>query len=148
MEWNWQTVGWAALALALIAAETMVPGAFLLWLGLAAGVLFLVTLLMPALPILAQIVLFAVFSVVFIQIYRTKYRGRTRNSDNPLLNRRADQLIGNSYVLETAVVQGRGTVRVGDAIWTVRADQDLPAGSTVRVVAVTDGMNLAVEPVA
>ena len=148
MNLNWVAVSWGVLSLVLIVAEILVPGAFLLWLGLAAGVLFLVTLLMPALPILAQIVLFAVFSVVFIQIYRTKYRGRTRNSDNPLLNRRADQLIGNSYVLETAVVQGRGTVRVGDAIWTVRADQDLPAGSTVRVVAVTDGMNLAVEPVA
>lgn len=148
MDLNWVAVSWGVLSLVLIVAEILVPGAFLLWLGLAAGVLFLVTLLVPTLPILAQIVLFAVFSVIFIQIYRTKYRGRTRNSDNPLLNRRADQLIGNSYVLETAVVQGRGTVRVGDAIWTVRADQDLPAGSAVRVVAVTDGMNLAVEPVA
>lgn len=147
MDLNWIAVSWGVLSLILIVAEILVPGAFLLWLGFAAGVLFLITLLMPTLPILAQIVLFAVFSVVFIQIYRKNFRGRTRNSDNPLLNRRADQLIGNTYVLETPVVQGRGTVRVGDAIWTVRADHDLPAGTPVRVVAVTDGINLAVEPV-
>ena len=49
---------WGCLALLLVAAETMVPGLFLLWLGLAAGVVFFIVWALPDLAILGQVVLF------------------------------------------------------------------------------------------
>ena len=146
MELNWVAVTWGVLALILIVAEIVAPGAFLLWLGLAAAVLFVLTLAVPTMAVLWQIILFAIFSFIFIQVYRKFFRRRTRESDQPLLNRRADQLIGQVYKLETPIVDGRGQVRVGDAIWTVIGD-DLDAGRSVRVIAV-NGMDLRVEPVA
>ncbi|QNP39836.1 NfeD family protein [Lysobacter solisilvae (ex Woo and Kim 2020)] len=144
MRWDWQVVGWAALALVLIAAETLAPGAFLLWLGLAAAAVFVVVLLFDV-PLLAQVALFVVLSFISIQVYRRWFRDRARASDKPTLNRRADALVGQVVPLERAIVQGRGRVQIADAYWDV-AGPDLAAGTPVRVVA-TDGMTLTVEAV-
>jgi inner membrane protein len=143
MRWDWQVVVWAAVALLLFAAETMAPGAFMLWLGFAAAAVFVVVLLFD-LPVLAQVALFVVLSFISIQIYRRWFRGRTRASDQPTLNRRADALIGRVVPLDRAIVAGQGRVQIADAFWDVRGP-DLAAGTPVRIVAV-DGMSLRVEP--
>jgi len=44
---RWDVFAWAALALLLFAAEALAPGAFMLWLGLAAAAVFLGVLLVP-----------------------------------------------------------------------------------------------------
>lgn len=145
MRWEWDVVAWAALALLLMAAEALVPGAFLLWLGFAAAAVFVLVLVVPDVPVLVQVAVFIGLSFVSIQIYRTRFRGRERPSDQPLLNRRADQLIGRVVPLESAIVNGQGRVQIADAYWSV-VGPDLPAGTGVRVVAV-DGMTLQVVPV-
>ena len=63
--------------------------------------------------------------------------------DKPLLNQRANQLIGHVTPLDQAIVNGRGRVQIADAFWVVEGP-DLPAAATVRVVAV-DGMTLKVQ---
>ena len=143
MQWDWQVVTWAAVALLLFAAEALVPGAFMLWLGLAATAVFLIALAVPELSPLVQVALFGVLSFISIQVYRRWFRGRERESDQPMLNRRADQLIGRVVPLDRAIVNGMGRVQIADAYWDV-AGADLPTGSVVRVVAV-DGMTLKVE---
>ena len=134
---------WAALALLLIAAETLAPGAFLLWMGLAAAAVFLGVLLVPGIPVLAQVAAFVVLSFVSIQVYRKWFRKAARASDQPLLNRRAEQAIGLVAPLEQAIVGGRGRIKLGDAFWVVEGPE-LPAGTAVRVVAV-NGMVLKVQ---
>ena len=146
MQWNWQSVTWAAVALLLFAAETLAPGAFMLWLGLAAAVVFVGVLLVPGLPVLAQVAAFIVLSFISIQVYRTWFRGRERTSDQPSLNRRAEQLVGRVVPLDQAIVNGQGRVQIADAYWEVRGP-DLPAGAAVRIVG-TDGMALRVQPAA
>ncbi|MGJ7904561.1 NfeD family protein [Lysobacter sp. 1R34A] len=145
MAWNWQTVTWAAIALLLFAAEAMAPGAFMLWLGLAAAVMFGLVLVFPGLSVLAQVAAFVLLSFVSIQVYRTWFRGRERQSDRPLLNRRAEQLVGRVVTLERGIVQGSGRVQIADAYWDV-SGPELPAGAAVRVIG-TDGMTLRVEAV-
>ncbi|HRF83191.1 MAG: NfeD family protein [Xanthomonadales bacterium] len=134
---------WAALALLLIAAETLAPGAFLLWMGLAAAAVFLGVLLVPGIPVLAQAAAFVVLSFVSIQVYRRWFRKAARQSDQPLLNRRAAQMVGRVAALEQAIDRGRGRIKLDDAFWTVDGP-DLPAGTAVRVIAV-DGMVLKVQ---
>ena len=136
-------IAWAALALLLIAAETLAPGAFLLWMGLAAAAVFLGVLLVPGIPVLAQAAAFVVLSFVTIQVYRKWFRKAARQSDQPLLNRRAAQAIGRVAELDQAIDRGRGRIRLDDAFWTVEGP-DLPAGTPVRVIAV-DGMVLKVQ---
>src|SRR5690606_12883553 len=90
---RWDVFAWAALALVLFAAETIAPGAFMLWLGFAAVAVFLAVLLVPGIPVLAQVAAFIVLSFVSIQVYRTWFRGRERQSDRPALNRRTQALV-------------------------------------------------------
>lgn len=136
-------IAWAALGLLLIAAETLAPGAFLLWMGFAAVAVFLAVLVVPGIPVLAQVAAFVVLSFVSIQIYRKWFRKAGRESDQPLLNRRAQQNVGLVAPLDQAIVAGRGRIKLGDAFWMVEGP-DLPAGTPVRVVAV-DGMVLKVQ---
>src|SRR5690606_21906861 len=145
MELRWVVVGWAAVALLLFAAEALAPGAFMLWMGLAAAAVFLAVLLVPGIPLLAQVAAFVVLSFVSIQVYRkfVRGRGRERESDRPTLNRRAWQHIDRVVPLEQAITAGRGRVKIGDAFWIVEGP-DLPMGTPVRVVG-TDGVILQVE---
>jgi membrane protein implicated in regulation of membrane protease activity len=138
--WAWV---WAVAALLLIAAETLAPGAFMLWMGFAAVVMFVVVLLVPGIPVLAQAAAFVVLSFVSIQVYRRWFRKAARQSDQPLLNRRAEQNVGLVAALDQPITGGRGRIKLGDAFWVVEGP-DLPAGTPVRVVAV-NGMVLKVQ---
>ncbi|HSR80429.1 MAG TPA: NfeD family protein, partial [Hyphomicrobiaceae bacterium] len=53
-------------------------------------------------------------------------------SDLPDLNERALQYVGRSLVVEEAIENGRGKVRVGDSVWQAEGP-DVPAGSRVKV---------------
>jgi membrane protein implicated in regulation of membrane protease activity len=135
---------WGCIELGLVAAEVLAPGVFLLWLGIAAGVVALVVLAFPGMPHLWQAALFVIASLALIPAYRHFFRGADAATDQPLLNRRAEQFIGQSYVLHTAIVRGNGRIQVGDALWTVTGP-DLPAGARVRVIG-ADSMTLKVAP--
>ena len=141
---RWDVFAWAAVALLLFAAEAMAPGAFMLWLGFAAAAVFLVVLLVPGLPLLAQAALFVVLSFLSIQAYRRWFRGREPQSDKPALNRRAAALVGRVVPLERGIVNGHGRVQIADAFWDV-VGPELPAGTVVRIVG-SRGMSLMVEP--
>lgn len=145
MAWTVNTTVWAAIALVLIAAETFVPGAFLLWMGIAAALVWLVVLVFPGLGLLAQVVLFVALSVVAVLAYLKWGRRRERPSDRPLLNRRAEQHVGRVVALDRAISGGEGRVKIGDAYWVV-SGPELEAGTRVRVVA-ANGMVLEVLPV-
>lgn len=108
---RWEVYAWAILALVLIAAETVAPGAFLMWLGFAAGAMFLLVLAFPDMPLLLQAVLFTVLAFAFVYAYRRWFRDRDRRSDQPALNRRTSALIGRVVKLESAIVRGRGRWR-------------------------------------
>jgi membrane protein implicated in regulation of membrane protease activity len=133
---------WLSLGLVLMAAETIVPGAFLLWFGIAALVMSVVVWLLPDVHGLAQAVLFGGLAVVAVQVYRLYFRKHEPQGDQPLLNRRSEQYVGRVFVLDTPIENGFGKIRIGDSIWTVAGDP-LPAGTRVTVTAV-DGMALKV----
>ncbi|GAB6044161.1 NfeD family protein [Endothiovibrio diazotrophicus] len=136
--WHWWVAG-----LLLATLEVFAPGVVFIWLGLAAGV---VGVLLWALPDLAweyQISAFAVLSVVAVVLARLYLRRRPLQTDRPLLNRRGEQYVGRRLTLEQAIVNGTGWVRVDDSRWKVTGP-DLPAGTTVKVVAV-DGVVLSIE---
>ncbi|HSR64034.1 MAG TPA: NfeD family protein [Xanthomonadaceae bacterium] len=139
---RWEVFAWAAVALVLFALEALAPGAFMLWLGFAAAVVFFVVLVFPGIPLLAQAGAFVVLSFVSIQVYRSWFRRGEPASDQPMLNRRADQLVGRVVPLERAIVNGRGRVQIADAFWDV-SGPELPAGAAVRIVA-AHGMTLEV----
>ena len=140
---RWDVFAWGVAALLLFAAEVLAPGAFMLWLGLAAAVVFVAVWIVPGIPLLLQVGAFVVLSFVSIQVYRRWFRGREPASDQPLLNRRVAQLVGRVVPLERGIVNGRGRVQIADALWDV-VGPELPTGAPVRIVG-ADGMTLRVE---
>jgi hypothetical protein len=135
---------WWILALALIIAETFLPGTFFLWMGVSALVLGVIAWLIPAMGWEIQMMLFAVLSLVSIVGWRMWQRKHPDETDQPSLNRRGEQYIDRVFTLETPIENGFGKVRVGDTLWRVKGD-DLAAGNKVRVTA-ADGIVLVVEP--
>jgi len=138
--------GWWLLALILVGAELLLPGYFMLWIGIAAAAMGLLLTFLPPLSLLAEAFLFAVLAIVSCFLYWKFVRPAIDEpSEQPLLNRRAEQLIGRRYVLDAAIVNGQGKARVGDSHWLVEGP-DLPAGATIEVVGV-EGATLQVRPV-
>ena len=135
---------WWVAALVLIAAEMILPGYFLLWIGVAAGVMGVVTLVAPSLSAITQAVLFAALALASCLVYWRYIRPIAElRDDQPLLNRRGKKLVGERFVLIEPIVNGRGKVKVGDGQWLAEG-ADLPAGTEVEVVAV-DGTTLRVK---
>jgi membrane protein implicated in regulation of membrane protease activity len=129
--------GWWLLALVLIAAEMVLPGYFMLWIGIAAGAMGVITLLAPALSAIAQATLFGLLALAACAAYWKFIRPLAeQRDDQPLLNRRGEKLVGQRFVVIEPIVNGRGKVRVGDGAWLAEGP-DLVAGSEVEVVAVS-----------
>jgi len=134
--WNWLIFGFILMALELAA-----PGVFMFWLGLAALLVGLLSFVFtPSWQ--TQLLMFAVFSVAAVPLWRRFALKFTASKSNPFLNRRTDALVGREFTLEKPIVDGSGTVRIDDTIWRV-AGPDAPAGSRVRVVR-ADGASLTV----
>ena len=142
---RWDVFGWAAIAMLLFAVEALAPGAFMLWLGFAAAAVFLAVWILPVeIPLVAQAAAFVVLSFASIQVYRTWFRGRDKDSsDQPALNKRTAALVGRVVPLDRAIIDGRGRVQIADAYWDVTGP-DLPAGTPVRITG-GDAMTLQVE---
>lgn len=130
------TAIWWLLAVLLIGAELLTPGFFLLWIGIAAAVMGLITWLLPGMTFLIQAVVFSVLAIGICTFYWKVIRPRAeRRNDQPLLNQRGAQLVGQHVQVADTIIHGRGKVRVGDSVWLAEGD-DAAAGSTVRVIAV------------
>ena len=139
--------GWWLLALVLIGAEILAPGYFMLWIGIAAGIMGVITLAVPAMPPIAQALTFAVFGIASCAIYWKFIRPLAeQRNDQPLLNRRGAKLVGQRFVVVEPIVNGRGKIKVGDGSWLAEGP-DVPAGAEVEVVA-CEGTALKVRVVA
>jgi membrane protein implicated in regulation of membrane protease activity len=136
MQWWW------IAALVLISAEILLPGFFLLWFGIAAAGVAILLMLMPDLGLLSQVLVFVVLAFVSCLGYWRVARKSLQTPAVPTLNRRAEQLIGQHYVLDRAIENGRGKAKVGDSLWLVEGP-DLPAGARVTVTGV-EGATLRV----
>jgi membrane protein implicated in regulation of membrane protease activity len=137
--WNWLIVG-----LVLVALEVVAPGVFLLWLGLAALLVGLISLVVDWVW-QVQVIAFAAFSVAAVPLWRRVAQQDVPNPESEFLNRRSDALVGRVFTLEKPIVDGSGTVRIDDTVWRV-SGPDCPAGSRVRVVQ-ADGASLKVETI-
>lgn len=135
---------WIVAGLVLLALELVVPGGFLLWMGIS-GIVTGIVVLVWAIGWPLQWLIFGVLSLVSIALWVRWTRSRPAPTDRPYLNRRAEHFVGQEAVLEQAIEQGFGRVVLGDTVWRV-SGADLPAGQRVRIVG-SEGAVLKVEAV-
>ena len=136
--WNWMI-----LAAVLLTLELFAPGIFLMWFGMAAAVTGAIAFGFD-IGWQWQLVWFSLLSLAAVLIALNYLRRNPLQSDRPLLNERAVQHIGQCYDLVDPIVNGRGSVKIGDSIWRVEGPE-LPSGSRVRVLG-ADGTVLKVTP--
>ena len=134
---------WLAFGTVLLILEVFGAGGYLLWIGLAAAAVGLLTYLLPDLPWAWQFFAFALLSLLTAVFWWRRQRSAAKPSDVPGLNRRGSEFLGRTFVLHEAIVGGRGKIRAGDTLWLV-SGPELPAGAEVRVIG-QDGVLLKVE---
>ena len=135
---------WLIAALLLGIAELVIPGVFAVFLAIAAAVVGVAVLVLPGLPVAAQIVAFALWSIVTVLIGKRWYVDFPVPSSDPQLNDRVARLIGTTAVVQVAIGPEGGRVVVGDGSWPARGVV-AEAGVRVRIVAIRDGIAI-VEP--
>jgi len=134
---------WIILGVVLIGVELVAPGAFFLWLGLAAIATGLLDALL-GLSWQAAALLFALLSVGAVVLGRYVTRSKAQpETEAVTLNQRGQSLVGRVFTLETPIKDGEGRIRVDDSSWRVTG-ADRFAGAKVRVVRV-EGTTLVVD---
>ncbi len=134
--WNWLIIG-----VVLMGIETFAPGVFMLWLGLAALIVGVLSFgIVWSWQI--QVLVFALLSIAMVPLWRNFSGRNARPTDKPFLNKRAEGLVGRVFTLEKPIVDGIGTVKIDDTVWRV-SGPDALAGSRVKIVS-ADGASLQV----
>lgn len=145
MEWlpaeHWWR--WGILAVVLFTLEVFSPGAFFLWMAIAAAITALAAFVLVPLDWQWQVLIFALFSVVSVVLGRVFLVRHPIESDQPRLNRRGEQYVGRTFTLDQPIVNNQGKIRVDDSTWKIRG-ADCPAGTRVDVTGV-DGVVLLVQ---
>lgn len=139
---------WVVFGLILLALELLAPGVFMVWLGGAAILTGIVTLVF-GIEWPLQWFLFGVLSVVLVAwwtAYSKRRNGKKAPGDSPLLNQRTARFFGREATLVEPIADGAGRVRIDDTLWRV-VGPDLPAGTVVRITG-AEGNVLVVEAVA
>ena len=137
---------WLILGLLLLVLEILAPGTLFLWFGVSAVVVGIVCFFFD-IAWQGQIILFGVLSLIAVILGRMiMARFTSVATDKPLLNERAQALVGRQFVLDEPIVNGRGRVKVNDSYWRV-SGPDCEKGHKVQVTGGA-GVELEVEPVA
>lgn len=141
-------LGWFTVGLVLILLEFMIPGVFLLWFGLAAFVMGILTFFVTF-SLIEIGVWFSFISVISVTvgcllykkiIYKTKSLGAYEH-----LNDMAAAYIGKVYNLSEDVNDGRAKAKVGDTFWLVDVNDNLKKGDRVKIIGVENGVVLKAE---
>jgi len=129
---------WGIFALVLLIVEMLAPGAFFLWLGIAAAVVALMLFIAPDIGWEAQFLVFSAVSIISLYIWHNRLKKIPTATDEPTLNRRGEQYIGRTFTLQEPVVNGVGKIRVDDSTWKIEGE-DCETGTRVEIIGV-DGV--------
>jgi membrane protein implicated in regulation of membrane protease activity len=127
---------WVVLGLALIGVEMLVPTFYLIWFGLGALLVGLCTALYP-LGFTAQVGLWTVASVAMVLLWFRYLKPKTKT----LAGASDVRMVGEIGLMIREVAPfERGELRfqrplAGSETWPCIADETIPVGTRVRVVA-------------
>jgi membrane protein implicated in regulation of membrane protease activity len=135
--WNWFIAG-----VILLALEILAPGNVFIWFGIAAILTGVLAVLVADFAWQFQLIVFVVLAVVLAFAGRRFFARSSEPGEQPLLNERAQRIVGSIYVLSEPIIDGKGRVRIDDTRWRV-VGPDMPSGTRIRVIG-ADGAVLSV----
>ncbi len=134
---------WFIVAGLLLIGELTTPGIFLMWLAGAAALTGIADFAL-SLSWQGEVALFAVLAGVLVfASWNWVKNQRAPKTDQPHLNLRHGAYVGRVFVLEKAIVNGSGKLKIEDSLWDVDGP-DLPVGARVKVTGV-NGLRLNAE---
>ncbi len=139
-----QGAAWMSLALLLLAGEMLLPGVYLLWLGVAALLASSVAFILPDLGFPLHGTVFALSAIVSVYVANRFFYGRDGEPDDNDLNKRGETYVGQIFEVISPIENGRGAIRVGDGRWLAQGP-DADIGTRMRVTRV-EGTLMIVEP--
>jgi len=132
--WMWIVGGFA-----LIVAELAIPAFFVIWFGLGALLVGVLTLLLPAISATAQIAVWTLASLAMVVLWFKVFK---QGFHKTRIGTADGEVIGEIGLLAAPVAPfQRGKVRfqrpvLGAEEWVCLADEAIAAGERVRVVAI------------
>lgn len=130
---------WILVGLGFFGAELLIPGVFLLWIGIASVGAGLALMAWPDMPFVYTVVMFiAVLSAGILVALRL----RRITGDKPQVNLPGSAVVGRIGIV-TDATGPLLRVRLGDSDWSAQADEPFAAGDRVEVVGV-EGTHLKV----
>jgi inner membrane protein len=127
---------WFIVAGLLLIGELLSPGVFLMWLAGAAALTGLTDLVFN-LGWAGEVIAFGLLSMATVFATWKKVTSQwSAQSEQPHLNQRHHAYVGRTVVLDQAIANGMGKVRIDDALWDVEGE-DMPAGTRVTLTGVS-----------
>ena len=142
---HWQ---WWGVAVLLFGAEVLAPSFFLLWPGLAAVVTGFIVYLFPEMGWGLQLLIFIVLALTSTVVGRRYFSQTQKETDQPGLNKREVQLIGQKLTLETEMKDGKGRINLGDSTWSAKSHDGevIKKGQRVEIID-ADGATLIIKQI-
>ena len=144
-----QTWYWLVLALVLIIGEILLPGSLLIWLGIGAAVVGIVSIAVK-LTLLVKLIIWAVVSGILVVLWFKVFR----DNDSTRAGRAEATLGYTGQLIRAVAPRQQGAVRfprpiLGEDVWECESDQPIPADTMVKVVTVVgrEGRRVKVTPV-
>lgn len=131
---------WFLLSTCLFIGELLLPNLVLLWFGI--GALCSVVIAIIGLPILVQIVVFILVSLILLTKYTKKMVNTKQDKYNSIMEVKQGAI---GKVKNEIPVNGVGTVSIGGQDWSARAINDVAISKGKDIEVVEKGVILKVK---
>ena len=141
---SWWVV-WLVIAVIMLVIEIVTTGLVTLWFAVGAIVAMIMDLC--GAPLVSQIVVMAVVSIVCFILCMIWVRPKLESLRKKNVQKtNADRLIGREgiVIVPLNALEGKGQVKVDGQIWSAKAEEDFNEGTKITVKAI-EGVKLVVE---
>lgn len=138
---------WGVLGLVLLAAEMATGTFYVLWFGVAALIIAVLTWLMPSMSVAVQLFLFSILSIGSLFVWRSYYK---KTETHSRVGQAQGEEIGRvGTIIEPVSAMQNGRIQftqgvMGSREWVAVADEAIEAGKQAVVIAV-EGNSLRVK---
>ncbi len=146
--WTQPPLLWFLIGLVLMLIEFVSAGVVILFFGVGAWIVALITLLVPV-SLTGQLIIFLLTSVLMLVTLRKWLKGMLSGKLSWFRGREGEieEFVGKRATVEAAISPHvRGKVSFHGSLWDAQSDVDIKAGSTVEIVA-SDSITLIVKPI-
>ncbi|MDZ4141161.1 MAG: NfeD family protein [Methylotenera sp.] len=138
---------WGVIGLVLLALEMVTVTFYVMWFGVAAIILAVLTWLMPGMSVAVQLFLFAILSIGSLFVWRTYYK--KTSSDSRVGQAQGEEIGRVGIIIESVSVAKNGRIQftqgvMGSREWAAVANEAIEAGTQAEVIAV-EGNSLRVK---